>query len=111
MMPLMLMTAVSTALFYLGSRALITHWLWSRYPPALASLFECPACVGFWWGVVLALTLFRHSQLSVLGLDPSVWWTVPITGLVCLFTTSIGTGLMQWGLDHTGTVASEEPEP
>ena len=111
MYTLAIFSLVSTALFYLGSRALITSPLWSRYPSWLASLTDCAACIGFWWGVLLAGTIGRSLGMSYLGLDPLSWWSVPIVGLCSLVMTPIVAGLMQRGLDHVGYVQTSAIGP
>jgi hypothetical protein len=94
---------VSPAIFYLASRALITRWLWSRYPAWLAALTDCAACTGFWVGVVLTLTIGRHYQLSYLGLDPLDWWSPIVVGLCSLVTTPMVAVVMHLSMEHLGT--------
>lgn len=72
---------VTTALYYLGSWALITRWLWSRYPPILGSLMSCAACSGFWYGLAAgalgarAGVTFPGGAASplIVGLCAMVW--------------------------------------
>jgi len=110
MMTLLLYTLLSSALFYLGSRALVTRWLWSRYPAWLVGFMDCAACTGFWYGFFAALTLGRHEGLAVLGLAADAWLTPPIVGLCTLVLTPIGAGLMQRGLDSLGSVVLSDGE-
>lgn len=90
-----------SALFYLGSRAVITRWLWSRYPPKLASFMDCAACTGFWYGLILALTIGRWEHISYLGHYDG--WTPLLIALSAIVWTPIGAGIMQWGFDHLGS--------
>jgi hypothetical protein len=108
MVVLILFSLISTALFYLGSRALITRWLWSQYPQWLSHFMDCAACVGTWWGFVLAFVFGHYYNWAILGLHPHQWFTVALTGLALEVTTPIVAGLMQRGLDYTGTVHTGE---
>jgi hypothetical protein len=103
---LVLYTLISAACFYLGSRARITHWLWSKYPPKLASFMDCSACTGFWYGALAAL-VFRASYL---GLDPTSYYTPIAVGLCSLVLTPIAAGIMQAGLDHLGSAVESTEE-
>lgn len=110
-MTVVLFALVSAALYYLASRALITKWLWSRYPRWLAVFLDCSACTGTWFGVLLSIIVGWPLKLTYLGLnltEPYVW---PLVGLCSLVTTPIAAALMQLALDHLGTLAPEEPKP
>lgn len=100
---------ISTALFYLGSRALITRSLWEMYPLWLTKLMDCPACVGFWWGMILHLAA-RRLDLDVGPLPIEHPASPVLVGLCMLVLTPIVAGLMQHGLDLVGTVAPEPAE-
>lgn len=110
MLNLLLYVLLSSALFYLGSRALITRSLWSRYPAGFASFMDCSACTGFWYGFLAALTLGRYQNLSVFELSGGAWLTPPIVGLCTLVLTPIVAGLMQRGLDSLGTIAPDDQQ-
>ena len=97
-----LFSLISAALFYLGARALITSWLWSRYPAKLTTFMDCAACTGFWWGVGLALV--HPFGMSYLGADLHRWWAPVFVGLCSLVMTPIAAGFMQRGLDALGHV-------
>lgn len=87
MTTLILYTALSTGIYYLAARAKITHFLWSKYPKWLDELTLCPACLGFWNGLILAATLGRRFDLSLLGLPSQSLATVAAAGLcVCVAT-------------------------
>jgi len=49
-----LYVAVSTALYMLLARDLITRGLWSRYPKWAEKFTLCAACSGTWYGLGLA---------------------------------------------------------
>lgn len=105
-----LISTLSAALFYLGSRALITRALWSRYPRRLDEFMACAACTGFWWGLLLAAGVGHELHVSYLGLDPDNVMAWFATGLASIVTTPIVAGLMQAGLDHLGVVEPPERE-
>jgi hypothetical protein len=102
MMTLLIYTLLSAALFFLGSRALITQPLWSRYPAPVAKLMDCAACTGFWWGLVTHLIIGRSFRLDV-GPLPAMHPATPLlVGLCLIALTPITAALMQWGLDYVG---------
>lgn len=75
---------VTAALFYLGARAMITQWLWSRYPAWLDSLTSCAACVGFWWGMITAGIGYIADVPFIGSTSP---WVIPIAGLMSMWWT------------------------
>jgi hypothetical protein len=101
----------SSSLFYLGSRALITSWLWSRYPLRLAVFMDCPACAGTWYGMGCALIGGYVFGLPFLGLPGAHPVTVLVAGLVSMTTTPLAAGLMQRALEAVGHAASMEDHP
>lgn len=107
---LLLYSILSAALFYLGSRALITRTLWSRYPAPLAHFMDCSACSGFWYGVALAITIGRHYGLDFLGLDPYDVFTPIVVGLGCLTLTPIVAGLAQAGIEQLGSAVTDSED-
>ena len=108
MLSLGLYALLSAALFYLGSRALITKAIWSRYPPGLAGFMDCAACIGFWWGFALSLWFGGvRGPIFIEGIVVSTQATALLeaicTGLMLLVLTPIVAGFMQHGLDTLGT--------
>ncbi len=100
---------LSSALYYLGSRAMITQWLWSRYPQRFARFMDCAACTGFWYGLTLALALGWWDPRYRLFDLPLV--AAPLVGLCSLVWTPLVASLMQAGLDRLGSaVPDAEPE-
>lgn len=104
---LLLYASLTSALFYLGSRALLTAFLWTRYPPKLARFFDCPSCTGFWWGVIATIVV------------PPPWYTWPfyhewsspiIVGLCAIVWTPIVAGLMQRGFESLGSAVPEDDD-
>lgn len=106
-MTIILYAILSAAMFYLGSRALITRALWSRYPPRLAALMDCAACAGFWWGTIWALIIGRHFDLEVWQLPADHLATPPIVGLCMIVLAPIAAAAMQWGLEFIGVTYPE----
>ena len=78
---LLLYALLSASVWYLLARAMITKWLWSRYPPWLDSFTGCAACSGFWIAGTLALVLGRGLSIAVLDLDPYAWYYAPVVGI------------------------------
>lgn len=104
-----LFALLSAAWFYLASRALITRWLWSRYPEPIGRFFDCAACSGFWYGLVLALALGSSLHLTYLGLDLTRAYTWPLVALASIVTTPIAAAIMQWALGLLGSAYTEMP--
>lgn len=107
---LVILPLLTSALFYLGSRAQITSWLWGRYPLGLARFMDCAACTGFWWGLILSLTLARHERLDLLAFAPFDPVTPLVTGLCSMVWTPIVAGLMQRGFDWLGHAVVDSPQ-
>lgn len=80
---------LTVALYYLGSRALITQWLWSRYPPRLDAFFLCAACSGFWYGAAVAALLGLGLDVPFLGLAGGAWSTIPIVATCSIVWTPL----------------------
>lgn len=77
---------VTAALYYLGARAVITRFLWSRYPQRFDALMSCASCSGFWYGGICA-AVGRCFHVPFLG--STSWWTVPIAMLMSIVWTPI----------------------
>lgn len=105
---ILLYALVTSACFYLGSRAMITSWLWSRYPPRLSRFMDCAACTGFWYGTALTLVLGAWLDITPFAL-PLV--AAPIIGLASLVWTPIVAGLMHVALERLGSVMIEPYVP
>jgi len=94
---------LTPALWYLGSRARISRFIWSRYNSNLNEFMDCPACVGAWWGLLLALTIGRAYDVSFFGMPSTGGLTPIVVGLSMIFWTPLGAGLMQAGFDRAGS--------
>lgn len=95
---------LAAAMYYLGSRAKITEWLWSKYSDELTKFMDCSACTGFWWGFLISGTVGRVFEVDI-GWAP--WWhpvTPMVVGLSCVVLVPMVASLMQMGLDRLGSV-------
>lgn len=111
MLILLVYALLTSALFYLGSRAIITRWLWSKYPPSIAQWADCAACSGAWYGVAVgALGRVAATQASIPWLPPYLmaWWAPIVVGLCSVVWTPIVAGLMQRGFEQLGSVIPPE---
>src|SRR5512147_2730950 len=102
---------LTAALFYLGSRATITAFLWRRYPPMLAALMDCAACSGTWYGFLVAATLGRWAGLDFLTLPATAYYTPIVVALCAMVTTPIVAHQTQQALMELGSaIAAATPE-
>ena len=85
----LLYLTISAALYYLASRAKLTHFLWSRYPEWLAYWTLCSACSAFAYGVGLGALGGQVLHLDFLGLDGTAWYTPGVVGLCTMVWTPI----------------------
>jgi hypothetical protein len=88
-MTIVLYSLLTTALYYLFARAMITKPLWSRYPPWLDYYTMCAACSGFAYGVVVALAIGWTQDIPFLGLPGRFWVTPVVVGLGSIVWTPI----------------------
>lgn len=102
---------ITAALFYLGSRAVITQRIWSRYPPRLAAFMDCASCSGFWFGVcVSAVSLGKEYWGSVPSLYNVVGYVTQVVtyGLISLETTPLIAALHQKSMEFLGSAVEQE---
>lgn len=64
---LLTLGVAGAAAHFLLYRALVTRWLWSRYPHRLDAFVACSACTGFWVGLGIGF-YWRWSGTDALGL-------------------------------------------
>lgn len=86
---------LTVALYHLLARAMITKFLWSRFPDWLSTVTQCPSCSGFWYGVMVA-SLGLSLDVSFLG--SQAWWTIIVVGLAALVWTPIGAALHEFAI-------------
>jgi hypothetical protein len=106
---LLLYAMLTTAAYYLGSRAVITEGLWGRYPPRLARFMDCAACSGFWYGALAAMILGWCAGIAPLGLPASAAYTPILVGLCSMVWTPITAGILNLGFNWNGTTLPEDP--
>lgn len=92
---------ITTALYYLGAHAEITQFMWSRYPKWLEKLTLCPACEGFWTGLICG-GVGAWKRWSVMGMDGRDPVTVVIIGLMSVAWTPLLAEQMLNALDNLG---------
>jgi hypothetical protein len=115
-MTIILYPLLTVAFYYLLSRAMITRFLWSRYPKWLDYYTLCAACSGFLYGIAVAFAIGWYRDMSFLGL-PGRWWGTPlVVGLSSLvWTPVVARWHIQSLLDVSGTDgradAAEEGDP
>lgn len=94
-MTLLWLPFLTTALYYLLARAILTEWLWSKYPPRMDRFFSCAACSGFWYGLFFALVLIPGA--SDKWLEPGG----PVCiGLASMVWTPILAGLQEFSINY-----------
>lgn len=79
---------LSTSLYMLGARDLITAPLWRSYPPWLDKFMTCAACSGTWYGAGLAV-LGAGFNLPFFGLPGYHIGTVVVVALYTKVLTPI----------------------
>lgn len=67
-----LIPLVVTYVWYLGCAAEITYRVRERLPQKVQSFLACPACSGFWYGLIFGGIAYRLKGL----------WCGPICGLL-----------------------------
>lgn len=55
--------------WYLASQAMLTKFLWSRYPKKVDAFMTCAACSGAWWVLLMARLANYAKGWLFLGLD------------------------------------------
>ena len=86
MIAALLIGVIGAAVHYLSYHAVITQWLWSRYPQGgfFDKLFSCAACTGTWVGLGMA-AYFRHKEAVLLEVahdDPFLFVAAGAIGMV-----------------------------
>lgn len=97
--------------YYLGARAKITQWLWSRYPKWLDNFMMCSACSGFWYGLGVGFGLGWWRELPFLGLPGRLWVTPIVIALCSIVWTPIVAAIHLRAFDYTGAAPEDEDAP
>ena len=95
---LALLALLCAALHWTIARSSALKFVWSRATGRLERLLACPACSGFWLGVLLAIFGLRPISTAFPTLD------VFCSGLAGLYLTPVAESVLLWGL-----VTSESP--
>jgi len=79
--------ALITTAYYLFARAEVTKFIWERYPSPIDRLAKCPACSGFWLGMIagiLVLAPYTSPNLCLRGLWGGIYgiFLLPISAAV-----------------------------
>lgn len=114
MSTLILYMFLTSAAYYLGARAMITRWLWSKYPSWLDYYMTCAACSGFLYGVLCALAVGWTQDLALLGLSGRSVLTLAVSGVGSMVWTPIIANLQINALYQLGVAdprAQVEPDP
>lgn len=109
---LLLLGLLSATLHWLLARSLVARPLWSRLRGRAAALAECPACSGFWLGLVLGAGL---GVLPAVVAMPWPWLgaavSVLCSGVLAAWLTPVLQGVLLWGLAATAMGHEQEPAP
>jgi hypothetical protein len=110
---LVLYPLLTTALYYLGAKAMITSPLWSRYPPWLDSFLSCAACAGTWYGALVAVVVGLPLDLDVGALSSRAWSTPFLVAGASMVWTPLVAALHVHaiGMIEGQIVASGDPDP
>ena len=108
---LIIYSLLSTAMYYLGSRAIITRRLWLAYPPAVARFADCPACIGTWYGLGLSMSVGWYYDLDVFMFKAHDWATPIVVAFCMMVLVPMVAGLMQHSLNVVGTAVPDDHEP
>lgn len=104
MQSLILLWVLATTFYYLGARASITQFLWSRYPKSFDKFMDCPACSGFWYGAAIAFAFILCDRDLPLGLTPDAL-SVLVCGWLSIALTPIGAAILTRALVENGSAA------
>lgn len=110
MTTVLLYALLTTSLYYLGVRAKITRWLWSRYPKWLDNFMMCAACSGFWYGLAVGFVGGWDYDLPFLGLAGRSWITPFVVAFCSIVWTPIIAAIHLRAFDYTGAAAEEEDD-
>lgn len=91
---------MTTALFYLFARAVITEWLWSRFPWWLTYVTQCAACSGFWYGGICTAVGIYVFDKPFLGRTD--WYVIVDAALASIVWTPILAALHEFSMRAVG---------
>lgn len=100
---LILYPLLTTCLYYLGSRAKITAFLWKQYPKGFDEFMLCAACAGLWYGILVGIW-GAAQDLPFLGMTGKYWFTPILVGACSSVWTPILSRIHIAGIEHTSGV-------
>ncbi len=117
-MTLAIFLLVCTGVYYLVARAQITRWVWEpfargrKHPgvwgviaTAIDGLLTCPACSGFWIGLIVGHWLApRGLEHLFPGVQMVAHGLLGMVGVACLY------GIMHWGMSTAMVVPPDEDD-
>ena len=98
---------LTCAAYYLGARAEITRFVWSRYPRRVDAFMACAACSGLWYGLAAGY-LGVYLDVSFMGIPPDHWITPLLVGFCSLVWTPILAWLHLGAVDALGLPEESE---
>lgn len=107
MVYLLFFYSLIAAFFYLGSRAVITSFLWSRYPNWLAKVMDCAACASFHYTIGLA-AFIKYVMKEPLPVYPTSDWSILLLAFGAVAITPILAALQQKSLELLGSAVSSD---
>lgn len=103
---LLLHAMLCAATHWLVGRSVIMHWFWGRLEGRLEQLIACPACSGFWLGMLYCIAGIRPIQ------DAPLVLTVLLAGLLAIVTTPVFEAVILWGLARSAiNPPADSPSP
>ena len=102
MTSLILFAILCTGVYYLLARAEITRWLWQPLDGmrVIGPLLRCPACTGFWLGLLIASWSPVDMTIPIQGHWLGCIDAFARHGLYGMVCTALGWGAMKWALDQ-----------
>lgn len=113
---LLLLGLLCASTHWIIARSKVMRWFWSRLRGWRADLLACPACSGFWLGLVTASIGLRPVTLAIAGAPHAARAAEIITaGVLAVFMTPVCQAVMLWGLSMSAIESAPEspaePEP
>ncbi len=102
---LLLLGMLSASLHWVLARAEITRFAWSRAPRWLDKLLRCPACSGWWLGV-----LFGVLGVCPVQIAESRAGEFACAGLLAIWLTPVFETCLLWGLEHSAVPEAESTQ-
>lgn len=98
---------IVTALYFLGSRTVITQPLWSRYPKGFAKFMDCPMCAPTWYGLLVSIVAVCLDY-TYPGL--SNWHAPFVIALSSMVITPLTAAIVEFSVEKVGMAAHTTDE-